>query len=74
MRSGKGIVKWYNTTKGYGFVQVPGETSDILLHCSVLKKSDSAVVSEGDRVVVEYGERSKGLVATYCRFERERRD
>ncbi len=33
-----GKLRWFNATKGYGFIQLDGESKDVFLHKSVLRK------------------------------------
>ena len=60
----KGVVKWFDSVKGYGFI-IPsdGSTGDILLHLSCLKESGHEVAREGATVVCTAVRRSKGLQA-----------
>jgi CspA family cold shock protein len=66
--SAVGTVKWYNGTKGYGFINIPGRDEDIFIHVTVLKKAGIADLLEGDQVEIEYEEGKKGFIATACRL------
>jgi len=59
-----GVVKWFDSVKGYGFI-IPsdGSSGDILLHLSCLKESGHDVAHEGATVVCKAVRRSKGLQA-----------
>ena len=59
-----GVVKWFDTVKGYGFI-IPTRNGlgDILLHSSCLKQSGHAVAREGATVICEAVRRPKGLQA-----------
>ncbi|MBI9066606.1 MAG: cold shock domain-containing protein [Salinivirgaceae bacterium] len=57
----RGTVKWYNETKGFGFITREGE-NDIFVHRSGLKNSFGAL-DEGQEVEFEVEEGEKGLQA-----------
>ena len=57
----KATVKWFNTTKGYGFV-VPSEGGqDAYLHISILKQAGYEFLPEGTDVDCDLTEGRKGL-------------
>lgn len=57
-----GLVKWFDTHKGYGFVAV-GE-NDVLLHQTCVRESGFRQVLEGASVICEIARGPKGLQAT----------
>lgn len=57
-----GRVKWFNNTKGYGFIEYK-EKEDIFVHYSAIKSSGYKTLSEGDQVQFELITTSKGLQA-----------
>jgi len=58
-----GTVKWYNTEKGFGFIEVEGE-KDVFVHSSALKANDSLrSLEEGQKVQFETEKGPKGLQA-----------
>lgn len=48
-----GIVKWFNPTKGFGFIQPEQGGSDIFVHISALERTGIANLNEGQRVSYE---------------------
>ena len=48
-----GIVKWFNPTKGYGFIQPDQGSSDVFVHISALEQAGIATLNEGQRVNYE---------------------
>lgn len=59
-----GIVKWFNTDKGYGFIKRTGGT-DVFVHVNQLKKSGiSRPLNEGDKVNFVIDKGQKGSFAT----------
>lgn len=57
-------VKWFNPTKGFGFVTAGEQSRDALLHASVLAKRGKRWLPEGTRVEVLLDEGPKGLVVS----------
>lgn len=48
-----GIVKWFNSAKGYGFIKPDNGGSDVFVHISALQKAGIAVLNEGQKVEFE---------------------
>jgi CspA family cold shock protein len=45
-----GTVKWFNPTKGFGFIQPEDGSTDIFVHISAVEKSALGSLTEGQRV------------------------
>ena len=44
----KGKVKWFNGTKGYGFIEREDKEKDVFVHMSAVKDSGVGYLDEGD--------------------------
>jgi cold shock protein len=51
-----GTVKWFNPTKGYGFIQPQGGGKDVFVHISTVERAGLSTLNEGQ--TVEYQEAS----------------
>jgi CspA family cold shock protein len=48
-----GTVKWFNTTKGFGFIQPEDGGKDVFVHISAVEKSNMGGLNEGQRLSYE---------------------
>jgi cold shock protein len=48
-----GKVKWFNATKGYGFIQPEDGSSDVFVHISAVEKAGYTGLAEGARISYE---------------------
>ncbi len=58
----KGTVKWFNATKGYGFIQRE-QGGDVFVHYSAIQSDGYRSLNEGDAVEFDVQEGPKGLQA-----------
>ena len=58
-----GTVKWFNSSKGYGFISRE-EGKDVFVHYKSIEGEGYKTLEEGDRVQFELGEGPKGPQAT----------
>ena len=48
-----GTVKWFNATKGYGFIEPEDGSKDAFVHISAVERSGLATLQEGQRLIYE---------------------
>ena len=48
-----GTVKWFNTTKGYGFIQPANGGKDIFVHVSAVERAKLPTLREGQKINYE---------------------
>ena len=59
-----GTVKWFNPTKGYGFIQPENGGNDVFVHISAVERSELGGLNEGDRIAYdEAADRKTGKVS-----------
>lgn len=56
-----GTVKWFNATKGYGFIQPEDGTNDVFVHISDVERAGISALREGDKITydVQRGQQGK---------------
>ncbi len=59
----EGTVKWFNASKGYGFIQRESG-SDVFVHYKSINMEGYKTLRQGDRVEFDVQETEKGLQAT----------
>src|SRR5262245_29073054 len=58
-----GVIKWFDASKGYGFIVPDNGWPDVLLHVTVLRRDGYQTAYEGARIVCECTQRQKGYQA-----------
>jgi cold shock protein len=49
----KGTVKWFNATKGYGFIQPDDGSKDVFVHISAVERAGLGTLNDGQKVSFE---------------------
>ena len=55
-----GKVKWFNPTKGYGFISRDDDSKDVFVHSSAVKDAGLTGLAEGEAITVDVEEGTKG--------------
>ena len=58
-----GTVKWFNATKGYGFIEPEDKTNDVFVHISAVQASGMTELKEGQQVSYDLEEQRNGKTA-----------
>ena len=59
----KGTVKWFNPTKGYGFIAPDSGGKDVFVHISAVQKAGLRTLNEGQKVGFEVEQQQNGRAA-----------
>jgi CspA family cold shock protein len=60
----EGIVKWFNSEKGFGFIAPEDGSADVFVHYSEIQSGGFRTLEENQRVAFEIGQGNKGPQAT----------
>lgn len=55
-----GTVKFFNSTRGFGFISPEGGEKDVFVHASALERSGIPALNEGDKVSFEIEDDKRG--------------
>lgn len=58
-----GTVKWFNDSKGFGFIEQEGGGDDVFVHYAAIQSAGYKSLNEGDAVTFEIEQDAKGLRA-----------
>ncbi len=64
-----GTVKWFNTTKGFGFIQPDDGGKDVFVHISAVEKAGLRSLDEGQKVSFEMQEERGKIAAVNLKAE-----
>jgi CspA family cold shock protein len=59
-----GVVKWFNATKGFGFISPDDGTPDVFVHFSAIQGNGYRELAEGQRVEFDTTQGPKGAQAS----------
>ena len=59
----QGQVKWFDATKGFGFIVADDSAADILLHANVLRNYGQSSVADGANITVKVQQTTRGIQA-----------
>jgi len=65
-----GTVKWFNESKGFGFITPSDGSADVFVHFSAIAGEGFRTLSEGQSVTYEVEKGPKGLQATQVKVEK----
>ena len=58
-----GTVKWFNTTKGYGFIEPETGGKDVFVHISAIQKAGLRSLNEGQKIGFDVEQQQSGRTA-----------
>jgi CspA family cold shock protein len=59
----RGTVKWFNESKGYGFIKPEDGSQDVFVHFTAIKEEGFKTLAEGQEVEFDIVQGDKGLQA-----------
>ena len=59
----KGKIKWYNSKKGYGFIEREDKVKDVFVHASAVREAGLKFLNEGDELTFDVEDAEKGPAA-----------
>jgi len=64
-----GTVKWFNTTKGFGFIQPDNGSADVFVHISAVERSAMSSINEGQKLTYELEEDRRSGKMSACNLQ-----
>jgi CspA family cold shock protein len=65
----KGTVKWFNDSKGFGFIEQESGGEDVFVHHSAIEADGYRSLQEGQKVTFEITKEAKGLRAANVKID-----
>ncbi len=59
-----GTVKWFNPTKGYGFIKPDDSDNDVFVHISAVERAGLNTLQDGQKITYELAEDRRGRVSS----------
>jgi len=59
----QGTVKWFNTQRGYGFIQPDDGSKDVFVHVSAVERSGVGTLQEGQKLSYELERSQQGKIS-----------
>ncbi len=63
-----GTVKWFNATKGYGFIQPEDGTKDVFVHISAVERAGMRSLVEGQKITYSIEQGREGKSSVGCAY------
>lgn len=60
----RGTVKWFNSQRGFGFIQPSGGGKDVFVHITAVERAELSTLNEGQQVEYELEENRSGKTKT----------
>lgn len=64
-----GTVKWFNSTKGFGFIQPDDGSTDVFVHISAVERAGMREIVEGQKLGYELERDNKSGKMSACRLQ-----
>ena len=65
----KGTVKWFNPTKGYGFIKPNGGDKDVFVHISAVERAGMREIVEGQKIGFDLERDNKSGKMSACNLQ-----
>ncbi len=69
-----GTVKWFNPSKGFGFIQPDDKSKDVFVHISAVERAGLGNLNENQKIAYELEQGQNGKTRLRARTRTERQD